>query len=135
MHRERVARFVAPAVPAILLLVGPPLLTRSWESLYGIASIVPGSLAVGYGVFLGFGLPLVALLSRHNRATWLTLGLGGFCLGAIVGLVVYTGLGLFLGTLAYGDSRSAAGTALWGAGFGLTVAIAYRGIAGPMQRV
>jgi hypothetical protein len=135
MHRERVARLVAPAVPAILLLVVPPLLTGSWEPLYGIASIVPGSLAVGYGVFLGFGLPLVALLSRHDRATWLTLGLGGLCLGAVVGLVFYAGLGLLLGTLAYGDLRTAAETALWGAGFGLTVGIAYRGIAGPMQRL
>jgi hypothetical protein len=120
--RKFSAIFIAPLVPAILLMLVPVLLTQSWPfNQTDYKYIVVISILVSYFSVLLFGVPILLLLNKTQRLNLRNLSLSGGLAGAVAFTLFGQLLALALGSTIPFNLLSA----LWGFALGLSVAFVF----------
>lgn len=128
VSRQRIAFALAPALPAVFLLVVPHLTNSAYTGRHTAALVLIIALSVSYLSCFLFGAPLIFILRRNRKLNTVYLSIGGAVLGAVVFYVFGFGFSALLNS-----SRNlvpSVGELFYGAVLGVLVALPFGLIAG-----
>lgn len=125
--RFKLAAAIAPLVPAFLVVAVPMILTHGQAYGNALPLAIFFSVVTSYLGLLAV-LPLLILLKRNGRLTFVSLAVAGIAGGMVLFAGFLYVFALMLGTQAYYDYDLR--DAIWGALLGSAVAIPFGLIAG-----